>query len=79
MRFASFLFGGFITAIIVINPPERKLAKRTSVQRKNIFKDTTFRGISRAYICSVDTDLDALEQLTIPLSKLPWCIVLGFS
>ena len=31
MRFASFLFGGFITAIMV-NPPERKLAKRTSVQ-----------------------------------------------
>ena len=31
MRFASFLSGGFITAIVV-NPPERKLAKRTSVQ-----------------------------------------------
>ena len=30
MRFASFLSGGFITAITV-NPPERKLAKRTSV------------------------------------------------
>ena len=28
---ASFLSGGFITAIVV-NPPERKLAKRTSVQ-----------------------------------------------
>ena len=27
----SFFFGGFITAIVV-NPPERKLAKRTSVQ-----------------------------------------------
>ena len=31
VRFASFLSGGFITAI-VINPPERKLAERTSVQ-----------------------------------------------
>ena len=31
LRFASFLSGGFITAIVV-NPPERKLAKRTSVQ-----------------------------------------------
>ena len=31
MHFASFLSGGFITAIVV-NPPERKLAKRTSVQ-----------------------------------------------
>ena len=30
VRFASFLSGGFITAILV-NPPERKLAKRTSV------------------------------------------------
>ena len=30
MGFASFLSGGFITAI-VLNPPERKLAKRTSV------------------------------------------------
>ena len=28
---ASFLSGGFITAIVAI-PPERKLAKRTSVQ-----------------------------------------------
>ena len=31
VRFASFLSGGFITAIVV-NPPESKLAKRTSVQ-----------------------------------------------
>jgi hypothetical protein len=29
--FASFLSGGFITAIVV-NPPDWKLAKRTSVQ-----------------------------------------------
>ena len=31
VRFASLFSGGFITAIVV-NPPERKLAKRTSVQ-----------------------------------------------
>ena len=31
VRFASFLSGGFI-AVIVVNPPERKLAKRTSLQ-----------------------------------------------
>ena len=31
VRFASFLSGGFITAKVV-NPPERKLVKRTSVQ-----------------------------------------------
>ena len=31
LGFASFLSGGYITAIVV-NPPENKLAKRTSVQ-----------------------------------------------
>ena len=31
VRFASFLSGGFITAIVV-NPPEMKQAKRTSVR-----------------------------------------------
>ena len=36
VRFASFLFGGFITAIVV-NPPERKLAIRTSMQSTNLF------------------------------------------
>ena len=35
--FASFLSGGFITAIVV-NPPERKLAKRTSVQWFKVIK-----------------------------------------
>ena len=30
VRFASFMSGGFIT-VIVVNPPESKLAKRTSV------------------------------------------------
>ena len=30
VRFVTFLSGGFITAIVV-NPPERKLKKRTSV------------------------------------------------
>ena len=31
MRFASLLSGGFIT-VIVVNPPEKELAKRTSVR-----------------------------------------------
>ena len=35
VRFASFLSDGFITAIVV-NPPEMKLAKRTSVDRSTI-------------------------------------------
>ena len=37
VRFASSLSGGFITSIVV-NPPERKLAKRTSVQWLNFPK-----------------------------------------
>ena len=36
VRFASFLSGRFITAIVV-NPPERKLAKRTSVQWPKLY------------------------------------------
>jgi hypothetical protein len=38
VHFASFLSGGFITAIVV-NPPERKLAKRTSVQWPDSFEN----------------------------------------
>ena len=37
VRFASFLFGGF-TTMVVINPLERKLAKRTYVEWWNIIK-----------------------------------------
>ena len=36
VRFASLHSGGIITAIVV-NPPERKLAERTSVHRAEIF------------------------------------------
>jgi hypothetical protein len=32
VRFASFFSGGF-TTMVVMNPPEKKLEKRTSVQR----------------------------------------------
>ena len=35
--FFQFFSGGFITAIVV-NPPERKLAKRPSVQLSKLFK-----------------------------------------
>ena len=38
VHFASLFSGGFITAIVV-NPPERKLAKRTSVQRVKAISD----------------------------------------
>ena len=36
VRFASFLSGGFITAVVV-NPPESKLAKRTYEQLPTFF------------------------------------------
>ena len=41
VSFASFFSGGFITAIIV-NPPEMKLAKRTSVQWFIRKRNTTY-------------------------------------
>ena len=41
VRFASFLSSGF-TIMAVINPPERKLAKRTSVQWTDWFWKTAF-------------------------------------
>ena len=47
VHFASFLSGGFITAIVV-NPPERKLAKRTSVEcieTLNLGKDQTLPAL----------------------------------
>ena len=37
VHFDSFLSGGF-TTMAVINPPERKLAKRTSVQCWDLFE-----------------------------------------
>ena len=36
VQFASFFSGGFVTAIIV-NPPERKMTIRTSVQKPNSY------------------------------------------
>ena len=41
VHFVSFFSGGFINAIVV-NPPERKLAKRTSVQWGEIFSEGAF-------------------------------------
>jgi hypothetical protein len=45
VRFASFFSGEFITAIVV-NPPECKRAKRTSVQ---------WRGIIKSYVTIIST------------------------
>ena len=43
MRFSSFLFGGF-TTMAIINPPERKLEKRTSVQWCGSFFSWLFKN-----------------------------------
>ena len=44
MRLASFLSGGFITAILV-NLPEKKQAKRTSVQCGKQLESEIFENI----------------------------------
>ena len=46
VQFASFFSGGFITAIVV-NPPERRLTKRTSVQcHENLSRTHSFTNCS---------------------------------
>ena len=52
VRFTSFQSGGFITAIIVVNHPERKLTKRTSVQCPKACANpiTGFFPISQRYL-----------------------------
>ena len=65
MRFASFLSGEF-TTMAVINPPERKLAKRTSVQWNNCKADLPYSEITEesgtqlktVHICSVEIMVD---------------------
>ena len=51
VRFVSFLSGGFITAIVV-NPPERKLEKRTSVEWSIFLQDIKVSFI--IYVCIYD-------------------------
>jgi hypothetical protein len=59
VRFDSFLSGGFITAIVV-NPPERKLAKSTSVHWMNESVPVCFPLL--------DNRVDIWSQL-VPLKK----------
>ena len=61
MRFASFLSGGF-TTMAVINPPERKLAKRTSVdwvkksvQIRNLDLECTLKNFVKVLYCALQT------------------------
>ena len=50
--FASFLSGGFIT-VIVVNPPERKLAKHTSMQWQQLGAVASTVSISSEVLASV--------------------------
>ena len=56
MRFASFLSSWFITAIVV-NPPEIKLAKRTSVLTASCWKENL----------SLDCPCESINKLSISL------------
>jgi hypothetical protein len=54
--FCQFFSGGFIT-VIVVNPPERKLAKHTSVQCVQDSRNFVIKKILKAMIaqlCNVD-------------------------
>ena len=53
MRFASLLSGGFITACIEVNPPERKLAKRTSVHWSEFDLNYDIKLIKRKTVVKV--------------------------
>jgi hypothetical protein len=54
VHFSSLLSGGF-TTMAVINPPERKLGKRTSVHWTKEHK-ITFQQIAKAFSNSVPLD-----------------------
>ena len=86
MHFASLLFGGFITAIVV-NPPERKLAKRTSVQWFKVIKpflQPQNHGIQREcgnfckplYRLAGPIDFDQVKLL--PLKLFTWKCITNF-
>ena len=60
VHFSSFLSGGF-TTMSLINPPERKLAKRTSVRCRNEgFFKTAFDG----------ANLNILEKRQVAITKI---------
>ena len=69
VRFASLQSGRFIT-VIVVNPPERKLAKRTSVKCSNIMhwlKSASNQNISK--IIFVLGSYEYLERLEGKIRK----------
>ena len=74
VHFASFLSGGF-TTMAVINPPERKLAKRTSVHCQIHKTDLLFWAILavRALFCNANEFLfmnnETLKLITLTIKK----------
>ena len=59
MRLVSFLFGGS-TTMAVINPTERKLAKRTSVQWC-LARERSFMSVSKLYISGLYAEKKKLK------------------
>ena len=53
MRFPRFFSSGFITAIVVVNPPERKLAKRTYVQWYEYWGQSVYEVAFKLYYTTV--------------------------
>ena len=73
MHFASLLSGGFITAIVV-NPPEGKLAKRTSVQCTFMYVRVTSvwgRGPNRSRFSLKNISLSWLSLTYFQRQKSP--------
>ena len=70
MRFASFFSGGFITAIVV-NPPERKLAKRTSVRWVDGTNDSSTKRVmfQALFFFIISYRLGALKTLYFHYEK----------
>ena len=67
VRFASFLTGGF-TTMAVLNPPERKLSKRTSmqctaVQIYNVMVERCMEGRYFCRTCLQKSDREKVEGL----------------
>ena len=77
VRFASLLSDGF-TTVAVINPPEKKLAKRTSVQWFGIKKNLTVWYVSLVYLTKVQVfQVQGRAQIIILMRNVFYGWILG--
>ena len=77
VRFVNFFSAGFITAIVV-NPPERRLAKRTSVQCLGLFRRIKYRiqdGSYSWFLVGTDSlnGLKSSPKTCVHTTCLLWC------